>query len=304
MIYFLLIIAFIVVVAIITVAISKAKQRRKRETHLYSHQECPNYFGPHGDSLIAIFIEQTKNTSPLLIDSNKQEWEIIEKVQSDPEGPCGEYISIKEKRNNQSEWEYHICYIDHFEWLLQFDLPRILTDKTFFNEHLLKAESGNSDAQTLVGSCYAHCLDLAKSVITFDEERALYWWNKAAGQGHHYAMMELAIYYFNKKDYEKAVYWNARGKCKVFIIERYQWQTKRELLIRIRSEIRYSKSDYSFQTFIENTQDLMNIQPEDVEKRIGIKKMSMLMTMARKAGWGSEDYWNQLHRNTLENNIP
>lgn len=134
-------------------------------------------------------------------------------------GSCSEYINIKEKRNNQSEWEYHICWKRNFEWLLQFDLPRILTDKAYFNEYLLKAELGDQDAQTLMGSCYAHCLELAKPVITCDEEKALYWWNKAAEQGNRYAMMELAIYYSNKKDIEKAIELNDKGECHVFTIE-------------------------------------------------------------------------------------
>ena len=203
MLYILLIIGIIVVVTIIAVVISKSKQKSKSKTYLYAHHECPSYFGPHGDSLMSIFIQQTKGKSQQLVYPDKSEWEIIEKNQSDPEGACCEYIRIKEKRNNQSEWEYHICWIKHFEWLLHFDLPRILTDKTYFNEYLLKAESGDADAQTLMGSCYAHCLELANNVITFDEEKALYWWGKAAEQGHRYAMMELAIYYFNKKDYAK-----------------------------------------------------------------------------------------------------
>ena len=130
----------------------------------YIHHECPSYFGPHGDSLMVIFIRQTKYNTQQLVYPEKSEWEIVKKTQSDPEGACGEYINIKEKRNNQSEGEYHICWMRSFEWLLQFDLPRILTDKVYFNEYLLKAESGDPDARTLMGSCYAHCLELAKHV--------------------------------------------------------------------------------------------------------------------------------------------
>lgn len=220
MISILLIIIAIVVATVIVIAISKAKQRRNSKNCLYYHHECPSYFGPHGDSLKVIFIRQTKYKTQQLVYPEKSEWEIVEKTQSDPEGACSEYISIKEKRNNQSEWEYHICWMRDFEWLLQFDLPRILTEKAYFNEYLLKAESGDPDAQTLMGSCYAHCLELAKLVITQDEEKALYWWNKAAEQGHRYAMMELAIYYCNKNDMEKAIEWNDRCECGLSTVER------------------------------------------------------------------------------------
>ncbi len=331
--FYILLIVGIIVVTIIAVVILKAKRKNKRKTYLYAHHECPSYFGPHGDSLRSIYIVQTKGIRQQLFYPDKPEWEIIEKNQSDPEGACCEYIQIKEKRNNQSEWEYHICWIKDFEWLLQFDLPRILTDKTYFNEHLLKAESGDADAQTLIGSCYAHCLELAKNVVTRDEEKALYWWNKAVKQGHRYAMMELAIYYYNKKDYDKAADWNEWGNCQVSIIERHYKTIERhlkwELLREIRSAVRDAKREYfnnahyeleqltegrsqkdqiavtdyferlendwcAFQTFIDNTHDLMLIRPEDIEKRIGIKKMSMLKEQARRVGWGSEEYWNQL----------
>ena len=62
-------------------------------------------------------------------------------------------------------------------------------------------------------------VELAKPVITHDEGKALYWWNKAAEQGHRYAMMELAIYYSNKKEIEKAVEWHEKSGCHVYTIE-------------------------------------------------------------------------------------
>ena len=246
----LLIVGIIAVVVIIMVASLKTRQKRKSSACLYAHHECPDYFGPHGDSLRSIYIVQTKGIRQPLVYPDKPEWEIIQKEQSDPEGACCEYIHIKEKRNNQSEWEYHICWIKDFEWLLQFDLPRILTNKAFFDEYLHKAETGDADAQTLMGSCYAHCLDLANNVITFDEEKALYWWGKAAEQGHRYAMMELAIYYFNKKDYAKAADWNEWGDCNLYLIEqqfRISEQAsilKQELLQEIKLAVRDAKREY------------------------------------------------------------
>ncbi|MBQ2187572.1 MAG: sel1 repeat family protein [Bacteroidales bacterium] len=218
----LLVILIVLAFIVYTINVSKVEKRNERKTHLYLHEECPNYFGPHGDTLKSIFIKQTHDKSEVLIDSSKPEWKVLDRTKSNPEGSCLEYITIKETRNNQSKWEYHICWINEFKWLLQFDLPRILTDKTYFNKILLKAESGDSDAQTLIGSCYAHCLELAKPVITKDEQKALYWWNKAAEQGHRYAMTELAIYYFNKKSYKEAVEWNNKGQCHVYTIDNYE----------------------------------------------------------------------------------
>lgn len=221
----ILLILVIVFVLVIAIAIWKSIANSKAEKNstngdLYMQIEYPTYcFWPHNDSIRAILIHQTADKSHELIDAQKSEWEIKEKTQSDPEGACSEYVKITEKRNNQSEWEYHICWKRHFEWLLQFDLPRILSEKEYFNTFLLKAEAGDPDAQTLIGSCYAHCQKKAESVITPDEGKALYWWNKAAEQGHRYAMTELAIYYLNKNDVEKAIEWNGKGECRVTCIE-------------------------------------------------------------------------------------
>lgn len=216
MIYLVVIICLII---LLVVGVTLAKRRSKKSNYLYGHYECPNYFGPHGDSLRSIFIEQTLEKSEKLMYPDKPEWEVIEKTKSDPEGACAEYIKIKELRNNRSVWEYHICWIDKFEWLLQFDLPRMLSEKEYFNEFLSMAEAGDPDAQTIIGSSYAHCLNKAEAVITPNEEKALYWWNKAAEQGHRYAMMELAIYYLNKKDIEKAIEWNDKGECRVHLLK-------------------------------------------------------------------------------------
>lgn len=224
MIHPILIISITVIVIVLSiVTISKAKRKK---ACLYYHHECPSYFGPHGDSLSVFFIKQSNGISQQLIDPNQPEWEIIERIKSDPEGSCGEYIKITERRNNQSKWEYHICWINSFEWLMQFDLPRILSDKSFFNEYLLKADSGDPHAQTLIGSLYAHCLELAKPVLSCDEKKALFWWNKAAKQGHRYAMRELAIYYLSKEDIEKAIEWNDKGKCCISLIERQKHSRK------------------------------------------------------------------------------
>lgn len=86
MISILLIIIVIVVALIIAIVIPKAKQKRRSKTCLYYHHEYPSYFGPHGDTLMVIFVQQTKDKSQQLVYPEKQELEIIEKVQSDLEG--------------------------------------------------------------------------------------------------------------------------------------------------------------------------------------------------------------------------
>ncbi len=50
---------------------------------------------------------------------------------------------------------------------------------------------------------------------------------------------------------------------------------------------------YAFMVFVKNTQDLMAINPEDVEKHIGIKRMSIMQHEAQEVGWGSDEYWNR-----------
>ena len=42
--------------------------------------------------------------------------------------------------------------------------------------------------------------------------------------------------------------------------------------------------------------ELMAIDPSDVEKTIGLKKMAELEHTSRRIGWGTKEYWLGVHR--------
>jgi TPR repeat protein len=69
------------------------------------------------------------------------------------------------------------------------------------------AEAGNARAQTALGTIYMRGRGGAKP----DRERALYWYEKAASQGHVYAQSVAGFLYFNgvndKRDFARAAAW-------------------------------------------------------------------------------------------------
>lgn len=84
----------------------------------------------------------------------------------------------------------------------------------------------------------------------------------------------------------------------IFDLEQLTKDKSEEVKISTQEFIeKMEKEWYVFQTSIDNAQDLITIRPEDVEKRIGLKKMSMFEEEARELGWGSDEYWDQLLQN-------
>lgn len=123
-----------------------------------------------------------------------------------------------EIRNNGVTIHYCFFWKKKFEWLLQHDIVRMLYDEKYFNAILSKAENGDADSQTLIGCCYGHNGKQSSDVVEHNMETALTWWHKAAEQGHKYAMRELALYHWHRKEYDKATYWWNKGKLDIFII--------------------------------------------------------------------------------------
>lgn len=51
---------------------------------------------------------------------------------------------------------------------------------------------------------------------------------------------------------------------------------------------------------ITSVSDLMEINPKDVESRIGLGAMSVIEPISRELGWGTNEYWNELMRNAQQ----
>tara|TARA_B100001964_G_C14082229_1_gene530832 strand:- start:127 stop:693 length:567 start_codon:yes stop_codon:yes gene_type:complete len=81
-------------------------------------------------------------------------------------------------------------------------------------EKLLKdAEKGDDEAQYCLGFMYSS-ESFSKGITTWnqDYERGVYWYTKAAEQGHISAQVNLAsTYALIVKDYEQALYWNLKA---------------------------------------------------------------------------------------------
>lgn len=62
------------------------------------------------------------------------------------------------------------------------------------------AELHNADAQLNIGYCYNKGNGVEKNINT-----ALHWWERAANQNHAIAQFELGSYYFNERNYARAI---------------------------------------------------------------------------------------------------
>jgi TPR repeat protein len=82
--------------------------------------------------------------------------------------------------------------------------------KASFDEHIRPAENGSPESQFQVGFAYLNGLGVNK-----DQELAVSWWIKAAGQGHILAMRSLAFAYGHGTgvdiDEAESLKWSARG---------------------------------------------------------------------------------------------
>ena len=186
--------------------------------YIYWDYESEPDCWPHNDSLFAIIVYRTDDND-LPKDLNTDEgWKLANIVLSEPAGACLECEETIEKRKNGIVFHYEFCWKRQFVWLLQFDFVRMLFDSKYYEETLSDAQRGDADAQALIGCCYGHVGKQATSVVQHNEEKAVEWWQKAASQNHKYAMRELAIYYWHKKEYEKARDLNKKGNLNIFIM--------------------------------------------------------------------------------------
>lgn len=116
--------------------------------------------------------------------------------QSQPERPFTEAEKLADEQ-----------YSQFFHWMLFGD-----GDKDTAIESLFKsAEAGNSEAQNLLGGCYAERPDLIKREQA-DIDSAVIWWLRAAEQDEWMAQRDLAYYYADIQDWKQAKFWLKRAK--------------------------------------------------------------------------------------------
>lgn len=188
---------------------------------IYFDYESDPGFWAHNDSLFMLSIYR-KDSVGLTEELNTEEgWEIISSLESEPTGACAEEETTTETRKNGLKFEYNFFWKSKFEWLLQYDIVRMLYDKDFFMHYLSLAEQGDADAQTLVGCCYGHSKLKAQDVVVYNQEEALKWWHQAAEQNHKYAMREIALYHWHRGEKEEAKSWNEKGNLNIFVLNRY-----------------------------------------------------------------------------------
>lgn len=86
------------------------------------------------------------------------------------------------------------------------ELPPEMSDAAAVDEMTRLAQSGNANFQYSLGRCYDKGLKVKQ-----DYEQALYWYQKAAEQGHDKAANNLGCMYLDgrgvEQDYEKAAWW-------------------------------------------------------------------------------------------------
>ena len=193
----------------------------KYGNYVYLEYESNAGFWAHNDSLYLLAIERTDHNH--ISDWSKintdEGWEIASYRESEPDGSCNQHIERYETRKNGLSFYYEFAWRERCWWYPDHDLIRMLFDKDFFMEKLMQAKRGDVIFQTLVGCCYGHNGKMGLQVVEHDIEKALYWWNKAAANGFTPAMVELAIYHWGKKEYNKAFEWNEKSGGQVFVIE-------------------------------------------------------------------------------------
>ncbi|MBQ7421531.1 MAG: hypothetical protein IJV27_05270 [Prevotella sp.] len=218
---------FLIILVMAEFLINKMKTKAERDgetpygNYVYWDYESEPGCWAHNDSLSGLTIYR-KDSVVLSKENNTDEgWLVVEKKNSEPQGACLEEENTLEIRKNGVTIQYCFFWKRKFEWLLQYDIVRMLYDKKYYESILTKAENGDADSQTLVGCCYGHNGKMSLGVVEHNIKAALIWWHKAAEQGHRYAMRELALYHWHKGEHDKALYWWKKGKLDIFIIKHY-----------------------------------------------------------------------------------
>lgn len=116
--------------------------------------------------------------------------------QSQPERPFSEAEKLADKQ-----------YYQFFHWMLFGDGDEDTAIESLFKS----AEAGNSEAQNLLGGCYAERPDLIKREQA-DIDSAVIWWLRAAEQYEWMAQRDLAYYYADIQDWKQAKFWLKRAK--------------------------------------------------------------------------------------------
>ena len=116
--------------------------------------------------------------------------------QSQPERPFTEAEKLADEQ-----------YSQFFHWMLFGDGDEDTAVESLFKS----AEAGNSEAQNLLGGCYAERPDLIKREKP-DIDSAVIWWLRAAGQDEWMAQRDLAYYYADIQDWKQAKFWLKRAK--------------------------------------------------------------------------------------------
>ncbi|MFR8508861.1 MULTISPECIES: tetratricopeptide repeat protein [Alistipes] len=116
--------------------------------------------------------------------------------QSQPERPFTEAEKLADEQ-----------YSQFFHWMLFGDGDEDTAVESLFKS----AEAGNSEAQNLLGGCYAERPDLIKREKP-DIDSAVIWWLRAAEQDEWMAQRDLAYYYADIQDWKQAKFWLKRAK--------------------------------------------------------------------------------------------
>ena len=217
----LVLLIFLIVTEII---ISKMKKEAEKNpdvqsgNYVYWDYEAEPGCWAHNDSLSCLMIYRTDKVKLSEEQNTNDGWTVVSKLDSGRRGACGEIEDTTEIRKNGVTIKYSFCWKKQYSWLLQYDIVRMLYDINYYNETLAKAENGDADAQTLIGCCYGHNGKMSDSYVKHNVRTAVQWWNKAADQGHRYAMRELALFYFHRENHEKARELNKKGNLNIFII--------------------------------------------------------------------------------------
>lgn len=115
---------------------------------------------------------------------------------SQPEKPLTEAEKLADRQ-----------YYQFFNWMLFGDGEQDAAIESLFKS----AAWGDSEAQNLLGGCYAERPDLIKREQA-DIDSAVIWWLRAAEQDEWMAQRDLAYYYADIQDWKQAKFWLKRVK--------------------------------------------------------------------------------------------
>lgn len=202
------------------VAYDTIRTRYLRRNQVYFDYEAAPGLWPHNDSMFMLIVTRVDDLSLKSVDLNTDEaWRIVSQEYSEPTGSCYEHMTMREIRQNGLVFDYEFFLKRSYDWVMEHDLIRPLYDQQYFHNLVTKAEAGDHEAQTVVGSCYGHCGANVSRYIKHDEDKAFYWWRKAAEAGYKYAIRELTVYYIHRRDYENAEKWYEKGDFSSIVLD-------------------------------------------------------------------------------------